>query len=76
MEECVTSLLCLQEVANDAYELQLTRVGTMLITPDHDTRAMTVKQVDELKKLTNMISPYAFRLTSVSIELLLGTPDD
>jgi hypothetical protein len=68
MDECVSTLIRLQEVSSDLYEYQLKRIGTYQLPLDPEYKFLRPERTAELQRLANYISEYAFGMVNVRCE--------
>ncbi|KAE8899040.1 hypothetical protein PF003_g3527 [Phytophthora fragariae] len=69
--ECLATLLGLQGICENEYEVELNKIGTFCLPNDDEYQCMDKRQLGELKQLANMVSMHAFDMINAEFKAAL-----
>ncbi|KAE8901608.1 hypothetical protein PF003_g14325 [Phytophthora fragariae] len=69
--ECLATLLGLQGICENEYEVELNKIGTFCLPNDDEYQCMDKRQLGEIKQLANMVSMHAFDMINAEFKAAL-----
>ncbi|KAE9268595.1 hypothetical protein PF001_g29591 [Phytophthora fragariae] len=69
--ECLATLLGLQGICENEYEVELNKIGTFCLPNDDEYQCMDKRQLGELKQLANMVSMHAYDMINAEFKAAL-----
>nr|KAE8919455.1 hypothetical protein PF009_g30240 [Phytophthora fragariae] len=69
--ECLATLLGLQGICENEYEVELNKIGTFCLPKDDEYQCMDKRQLGEIKQLANMVSMHAYDMINAEFKAAL-----